>query len=206
MKFEAELYEAIKANYIETCNQIEQLLNEGNEQNAAETILYYCSSFGEDITEYDPNNFLKKYTSQKLLVNFYNKFSNNQILYDCILGTYLYDGYCFPKRIIMKAKKIMNSIPNDIRYNDLPKSNSVIVYRGTKSNIDRLKYEPSWTTDKDTAMHFAEHACYNESDYSKAKVYRAEINYNEIIAYINLRDEHEILQYNSVYNISQIQF
>lgn len=205
MKYDKELIEAVKTNYIETSNQVKQLIAEGDEQAAAETILYYCSAYGEDITENNYNTPLKRFSSQKLLQSFYNSFTDKEILYDCIIGVYLYDGFCFPKRIIMKAKKIMNSIPDDVRYNGLCKSDSIVVYRGTKSDIDRLRFETSWSTDKDTAIHFAQHACNNEEDFSKAKVYRAEIKYNDIIAYITLRDEFEILQYNSVTNISQIE-
>ena len=80
-------------------------------------------------------------------------------------------------------------------FNKLP--NEITVYRGlTTFNSDNIK-ALSWTLDENKAKWFATRFSQN------GKVYKANINKKDVFAYINLRNEKEIiLDYRKLENIT----
>jgi len=98
-------------------------------------------------------------------------------------------------RWISRADKHVLMTDDDYEiYNAL--SETIIVYRGCK-NLRQAK-SISWTTDKNTAEFFA-------NRFTKGKVYQATISKDNIIAYINDRNEHEIiLDYRYLQDIIEI--
>lgn len=93
------------------------------------------------------------------------------------------------KNLLMNEQdySIFNSLPDD-----------VTVYRGCK-NSQQIK-GLSWTIDMNVAIFFA-------NRFSKGNIYQATIPKNKIIAYINDRNEHEIiLDYNYLYDITEIKY
>ena len=77
----------------------------------------------------------------------------------------------------------------------------ITVYRAGEEPIEKAKYRISWTTDINTALFFL-------NDYIErhaAHLYTGKIKPGKIIAYTNDRDESEVLQYGSVYDIQELQ-
>lgn len=76
----------------------------------------------------------------------------------------------------------------------------ITVYRAGEEPIEKAKYRISWTTDIDTALFFL-------NDYigrHAAHLYTGKIKPEKIIAYTNDRNESEIMQYGSVYDIQEL--
>lgn len=182
---------------------LNELMNEGQEEDVAELINYHFTN--APLVKADMS-------SQQALDLFYKRFHNKQTLFHLILSVYTRDGYFFPRRLIRKAKQLAPSISEEERLKDLPEGEVVTVYRGSytaQTNEAELKKEPSWTTSRDTAIWFAYKVSRQQRDFGKeyppANVYCAEISRKDIIAYLTNRNESEVLQYNSVYNITALQ-
>ena len=191
---EHDLYLYYEKKFYNTVGKVGTLILQGEEAQAAEIIKMYG-----DVHDF-PN-----FGDVALLEHFYKLFKDNAILYDCIISVYSMHGYCFPKKIIMKAKQIAPEIPDSIRYNDLPRTKEVIVYRGTASTADQAKNEISWTTNKDIAVWFAyRYHEVNSDNLPDLHVYQGTINYDKIIAYYNGRSEFEVMQHRNVRNITEI--
>lgn len=191
---EHDLYLYYEKKFYNTVGKVGTLILQGEEAQAAEIIKMYG-----DVHDF-PN-----FGDVALLEHFYKLFKDNAILYDCIISVYSMHGYCFPKKIMLKAKQIAPNIPDSMRYNDLPRTKEIIVYRGTASSPEQAKNELSWTTNKDVAVRFAYR--YNPEDKSLKKtrnLYQGVISYNRIIAYTNDRNEFEVLQHRNVRNITEI--
>lgn len=158
------------------------------------------------------NDFHK---SQRMLIENLDMFSDNQILFDLICAVYTNDGYDFPKKVILLAKRLAKQIPAVHRLKGLPDGDPLTVYRGTwtggPDHSHLLLTEVSWTTDKRVAIWFAnkqqqiqlayaERNGYSIDPSRLAKVWEATIPRNKIIAYLNDRNECEVLQHMSVIN------
>lgn len=172
------------AQYMVTCEEIYAHFSSGNEQAAANKILF-SGNFG-------------LYSSKRLLKDFVHQFKDNQILFRCITGVYMNDGYKFPRSLIQNAKRISKEIDESQRLEGLPDENTVTVYRGTISDPHTAKYETSWTTDINVAIWFAYRDCRG------ANVYQGEIARNKVIAFLNGRKEFEVLQHGNVRNIKKL--
>lgn len=189
-----DLYLYYEKKFYKTVGKVGTLILQGEEAQAAEIIKMYG-----DVHDF-PN-----FGDVALLEHFYKLFKDNAILYDCIISVYSMHGYCFPKKIIMKAKQIAPEIPDSIRYNDLPRTKKVIVYRGTASTAEQAKNEISWTTNKDIAVWFAyRYHEVNSDNLPDLHVYQGVISYDKIIAYDNSRNEFEVIQHRNVRNITEI--
>ena len=129
--------------------QVVKLLNEGKEQEAADTIASMCNTSNTS-----------KWRSANVLACLYGKFTDPAILYRCIIDTYIHDGYNFPKRVILCAKKIAPSISPEERYEDLPDGDVLTVYRAANTPINKVHNDISWTINKNVALWFAYRYCY----------------------------------------------
>lgn len=189
-----DYYAHSERKYFDAIKEISELLSDGNEAEAAEIITLY----GDDV-------LFKRFNSRNLLQMFYTSFENNEILYQCILNVYTHDGYNFPKKMILKAKQLSKNIPDSIRYNDLPRTKEITVYRATASSPEQAKNEISWTTNKDVAIWFAyRYHEVNSANLPDLHVYQGTIDYDKIIAYDNDRSEFEVMQHRNVRNITEI--
>lgn len=165
--------------------QVGKLLEKGKENEAADMI---CFRFGNT----------GKWRSSDVLRCFYERFKDPYILYRCIISVYVDDGYNFPKRIMLKAKKIAPSIPEVERFGDLPDGDKITVYRATAAPASKAKNELSWTTNKNVAIWFG----YRLS--TPLHIYTGTIKRGKIIAYMNERKEYEVIQHGSVKDITEI--
>ena len=189
----AEDYAAACQEYISTAMaDIVRLLSEGKEQDAADLICYKFGNRG-------------KWRSANVLYMFYDRFTDPAILYRCISDTYTNDGYNFPRRVMLRAKKIAPRIPAAERFGDLPEGDVLTVYWAASTPISTVRNDLSWTINKDVALWFA----YRFSDLYGVKfdplhVYTGTIERDKIIAYTNDRNEHEVIQHGSVKNIVEL--
>lgn len=118
----------------DTLGKVMQLLRDGREQEAADAITVAGNS--------------GMWRSANILSVVYEKFSDMEILYRCIIDTYTGDGYNFPKRVMIKAKKISHSISQGERLGDLPPGDLITVYRAANTPISKVRNDISWTTEK----------------------------------------------------------
>lgn len=168
---------------LKSIQEIQDLFKSGNEQRAAEII---SLRFGNHTI----------YRSAYVLSLFYNRFTDQATLYRCIIDVYVNDGYNFPKRLIMRAKRIAPQIPPSERFSDLPDGDTITVYRATSAPIEQARNGVSWTTNKNIALWFA----YRFADHNNdpLHVYTGTIQRNKIIAYTNERYEYEVIQHRNV--------
>ncbi len=129
-KYKQSLESGLK-NYI----HVLKLLKEGREQEAADYIHMMCGNQG-------------KFSSANILCVCYEMFTDPKILYHCIINVYGMDGYNFPKKVMLKAKKISKDILIEERLKDLPEGNVITIYRASSSPIEKLRTEFSWTTEE----------------------------------------------------------
>ena len=174
----------------ELLKQVYHFIEVGEDQKAADEILL-C---GEKLK-----------ILNKALDVFCQMCKDEGLIYRTIIDHYTSHGYNYPKKIMMKAKRIAPNIPDSERYHDLPRTKEVTVYRATASRLEQAKNEISWTINKDVAIWFA----YKSNDihssiFSGLHVYQGIINYDKIIAYTNDRNECEVMQYRNVRNIIEI--
>ena len=85
---------------------------------------------------------------------------------------------------------------------ELQKKSVVEIYRAGDEPIELAKYRISWTTDLKVAQWFYDRALLCEQ--SPRHLYKGSIKPNQIIWYIDDREEREIMQYGSVHDISEI--
>jgi len=161
---------------------IHNALMSGDEQRAREIIDIECG------------NLLHQ--QQRMLLIFAQDFKDPFILYDLIISVYINDGYYFPKKLIQIAKRLSKQIPESQRLKGLPEGDVITVWRGT--DCQALRTDISWTTDKKTAVWFANRHRKNEGC---GNVWEATIQRDKIIAYTNERGEKEIIQHINVKNV-----
>lgn len=182
--------EEARAKYI--ISEIERTLSDGQEESAASLISLACGNFG-------------KWRSANVLWMFYKRFTDPAILYRCIIDTYTNDGYKFPRRVMLRAKKIAPSIPAVERFGDLPAGDVLTVYRAANTPINKVRNDLSWTINKNVALWFGYRLSdlYGE-DFDPLHVYTGTIERDKIIAYTNDRNEYEVIQHGSVKDITEI--
>lgn len=171
---------------------IMELLQNGQEQEAADLIDFRVGNSGE-------------YSSKEVLYFFYDKFKDPVILYNLIISVYTHGGYHFPKKVMIQAKKIAPSIPEKDRYQDLPDGDTITVYRATADPINKARNGISWTTNKNVALWFGYRLSelYGD-DYEPLHIYMGTIKRDKIIAYTNQRREYEVIQHSSVKDITEL--
>lgn len=169
-----------------------ELLNNGEEQAAADLISSHFDNFS---TFGIP-------TAKTVLDIFCDSFKNPEILFNLITDVYTGDGYNFPKHVIQKAKRLAKEIPPEQRLKGLPDGEILTVWRGCNvANPDCgqfLRTCVSWTTDKTMAIWFANRISNPNTKNGKGSVWEATIERNKIIAFLQDRNESEVLQHMSV--------
>lgn len=157
------------------------LLSIGDEKGAAKIIDYRLGNAG--------------HMQQRALLLYMDSFTDKKLLFDLILSVYTNDGYDFPKRIIRKTKQLAKDIPEDERLHGLQSDERFIrVWRGTTVKdpeaASLLRTSISWTTDKAVAIFFANRC--------GGVVWEGIIDRKNIIAFCQVRNESEVLQYMNV--------
>lgn len=178
---------------------IRELLKAGEEEAAAEIISL----------SYD-NSSLFSATSKQALKRYFRDFKNQNILFDLIVSVYIKDGYNFPKSVIIKAKSIAKSIPEEKRLAGLPEGDVITIWRGTyvanPKAEEYVRRSISWTTDKNTAIWFANRISNSWTENGKGALWEGTIDRNKIITFTQDRNESEVIQYNSVQNLRIIKY
>lgn len=173
---------------LEAMREVTRLLDEGKEQEAADIIDLRFGNTGE-------------YRSSFVLYCFYDKFKNPAILFNLIISVYINDGYNFPKKVMLKAKKIAPTIPAAERLDELPEGDPVTIYRATAAPINKARNGLSWTTNKNVAIWFG----YRYAElYGPLHIYTGTISRDKIIKYTNDRREYEVIQHGNVKDISEL--
>lgn len=143
-----------------------------------------------------------QHRSQRLLLQYADRFTDPQMLFDLIVSVYINDGYNFPKRLIQKAKQIARQIPAEHRLKGLPAGDTVTIWRGTyvaNPNCGKfLRTDISWTTDKTMAIWFANRIPNPNTPNGKGAVWEGTIARDKIIAFTQNRNESEVIQHMNV--------
>ena len=132
-----------------------------------------------------------------LAFKFYHKMPE-EYRRDFVISCYSHHGDRLPacrQALRELPKNGKHELPEE--YRDLP---FITVYRAGEEDISKAKYRLSWTLDLDTAVFFMDTWC---GKHAQA-IYKAKIKPEDVIAYTNGRNEHEVLQYRKVYDIEVI--
>lgn len=99
---------------------------------------------------------------------------------------------------ITRPENWRDALPESVRDLD-----TFTVYRGSISSIERAPFSLSWSLSYDIAEWFAHR---NELFYPHASihVYQGTIKADKVIAYLNEREEFEIVQYRNVKDVQEI--
>lgn len=81
---------------------------------------------------------------------------------------------------------------------------TITVYRAGNEDIKKATYRLSWSSDPKKAEWFMTYSGLRKQ--SDMHLYKGEIKREKIIAYIDVREEKEIVQYRSVKNIQEMKF
>ncbi len=116
---------------------------------------------------------------------------------------YTHNGDSMPtvRKYVRQARKyapIEKRIPAEIIA--LPE---IQVYRAGEEPISKAQYGISWTTSLDVARWFYDRA--QDLHWPKRHLYKGTIKPEKIICYTNDRQEQEVMQYNNVKNIVEIE-
>jgi len=182
---EDALLEAYKDRQLE--EKIDAALNKGDLQGAA----YHIG------TARNWGNF-----QQRLLLQYADRFTDPQALFDLIIEVYTSNGYDFPKKLILKAKQLSRQIPQEHRLNELPEGDPVTIYRGCNvanpESGNFVRTAISWTTSKTQAIWFANRISNPNTENGKGVVWEGTIDRDKIIAFTQARHESEVIQHMNV--------
>ena len=117
---------------------------------------------------------------------------------------YTHNGDSMPtvRKYVRRARKyapLEKRIPTE-----LAAQSEITVYRAGEENIDRAQYAISWTTDFGVAKWFYDRA--NAFGFPERHLYRAKIKPEKVIWFTDDRSEKEIMQYNAVKEVSEIDY
>lgn len=98
---------------------------------------------------------------------------------------------------IIRPENWRDALPESVRDLD-----TFTIYRGSSSDISRAPLSLSWSLSYDVAEWFARR---NNFLYQlPVHVYQATIKADKIIAYLNYRNEFEVLQYRNIKDVQEI--
>lgn len=116
------------------------------------------------------------------------------------------DEYPSIRKFVRKAKSIRpdnwrEQLPESVRNNEV-----FTIYRGGSQELQQVKNSLSWTLERDVAEWFIERNHYRSRfmPIGEQHLYCAEIAADDVIAYLNNRDEFEILQYRKIKNVREL--
>lgn len=102
---------------------------------------------------------------------------------------------------MIRAKSFAPAIDPVERFGDLPACDIVTVYRAANTPIDKVHNDISWTTNKNVAIWFG----YRYSERATPlRIYTGTIERDKIIAFINERNEFEVIQHGDVKDIVEL--
>ncbi len=119
--------------------------------------------------------------------------------YDFAISAYTHHGDSIPG--VRKAVRGALKYGKPTLPDELITAKEIIVYRAGEEPINKAKYRISWTTDKAVADFFLKRYCKKHAKY----LYKGKINPEKIIAYVDDREEREIMQYRNVYDVELIE-
>jgi len=90
-----------------------------------------------------------------------------------------------------------DELPEAVRDNEV-----FTVYRAGSQTIDKVRYSMSWTLSRDVAEWFADRN--DHYGCPEQHIYRATIAADKVIAYLNERNEFEIIQFRNVKNVVEL--
>lgn len=116
------------------------------------------------------------------------------------------DEYPSIRKFVRKAKCIRpenwrEQLPESVRNNEV-----FTIYRGGCQDLQHVKNSLSWTLERDVAEWFIERNHFRSRfmPIGEQHLYCAEIAADDVIAYLNNRDEFEILQYRKIRNVREL--
>ena len=118
--------------------------------------------------------------------------------YDFAVSAYIDHGDSIPA--VRKAVRGARKYGKPVLPDELAGADEITVYRAGEEPINKARYRISWTTDRKTALFFLDTWGGRHANH----LYTGKIKPGKIIAYTNDRNEHEILQYSSVYDIREV--
>lgn len=122
----------------------------------------------------------------------------DHLKYDFAISAYIDHGDSIPavREAVRKCGKYGKAkLPEE-----LASAPEITVYRAGEETITKAPYRLSWTTSEDIANFFLREYSGRHAKY----LYRAKIRPDKVIAYIDERNEKEIVQYRNVYDVEII--
>lgn len=131
--------------------------------------------------------------------NLYYEDIPKELRRDFVLTCYSDHGDSIPacrKAVRGLERNGINELPTEYANQDY-----ITVYRAGEEPIEKANYRLSWTLSEDVARFF-----YDTYKHRHANaIYKAKIRPCDVIAYMNDRDEQEVLQYRKVYDIEVVE-
>ena len=118
--------------------------------------------------------------------------------YDFCIQAYIHHGDSIPavRKAVRSALKYGKpTLPEEIASADY-----VTVYRAGEEPIEKAKYRISWTTSREVALFFLN----TYGGRHATHLYKGKIKPHKIIAYVDDRNEKEIMQYANIYDIEEL--
>lgn len=118
--------------------------------------------------------------------------------YDFAIQAYIHHGDSIPA--VRKAVRQCRKYGRPELPKDLQGKEQITIYRAGEEPLEKSKYRISWTTDRKIADFFLNEYLNKHARY----LYRGQIRAADIIAYVDDREEKEVLQYRKVFDIEDI--
>jgi len=115
---------------------------------------------------------------------------------------YVHHGDSMPtvRKYVRAAKKLLPAHKRmPAEFLSMPE---IQIYRAGEESIDKARYRISWTTDFEIAKWFGERA--DAFGLPPRRLYAAKIKPEKIIWYTDARNEKEVMQYNSITDLVEI--
>ena len=128
---------------------------------------------------------------------YYDEVPDN-LKYEFAISAYIHHGDSLPivrKAVRGAAKYGKAELPPELQAQE-----TITVYRAGEEELTKCKYRLSWTADINVALFFL-----NEYQHKHANhLFKGKIKTADIIAYVDDREEKEVIQYRKVFDIVEI--
>lgn len=134
----------------------------------------------------------------EFVFTFFDEIPDDSLRYYLAIMAYVQWGDHLPvvREAVQSFKDYKNAyIPEWMQYRE-----TVTVYRAADERMKDAPHRLSWTLSKDVA----EWVLYEWKPNTKKYLYKAEIRVSDIIAYVNVLGEEEVIQFDSVTNIKRL--
>lgn len=122
----------------------------------------------------------------------------DSLKYNFAISAYIHHGDSVPavrKAVRSAARYGKAELPQSLQSQE-----AITVYRAGEEDITKCRYRLSWTTDINVALFFLNEYRHRHA----AHLYKGKIRPADVIAYIDERQEREIIQYRKVFDIEEI--